>query len=212
LQAHKKLISTDDDDIIVMRTNRHYCEVLNVMNSLASCHHSCLEVKIERQKEREKEREKEQEKEKEVNGTGGKKSYRYDDDVDAREAIRLYTECLRERQIVLGENHPDTLLTTNNLAGVYITLERFELAAPLLVQAFSKRLIVLGENHPETLVSMFCLGMLYDKEASTVVSAGHHSKDMAKGLYETCLVKRCQILGENHPETERVRNALIRLN
>ena len=35
---------------------------------------------------------------------------------DAREALRLFTELLPDRERVLGRDHPDTLTTRNNIA------------------------------------------------------------------------------------------------
>ena len=37
---------------------------------------------------------------------------------DAREALRLFTELLPDRERVLGRDHPDTLTTRNNIAAL----------------------------------------------------------------------------------------------
>lgn len=113
-------------------------------------------------------------------------------------AERLYQRCLMNRQEVLGENHPDTLVTTNNLGGLYLCKKQYSLALPLIVQSFSKRRVVLGETHPETLTSMFTLALLYDQQQDD-------SRELAKELFEDCLTKRRTVLGENHPDTIRAR-------
>ncbi len=167
-------------------------ETLQMMHSLALCLHHSVEAKIEKEVQEKNVHEKQR-------YSHGRK---YQNDVDARESEKLYSQCLTLRQSILGENHPDTLLTAHNLGGVYLTVCKFQLAAPLLVQAFSKRREVLGENHPETMTSMYCLGLLYEREGVK----GNIEK--ARELFEECLKQRSQVLGINHPETCRVRKSL----
>ena len=40
-----------------------------------------------------------------------------------RDAEVLYKQCLDKKKEVLGENHPDTLMTMNNLAEVVLKLQ-----------------------------------------------------------------------------------------
>jgi hypothetical protein len=50
------------------------------------------------------------------------------------EAITLYTATLAGRERVLGPDHPDTLLSRNNLAAAYHAVGRTEEANALLRQ------------------------------------------------------------------------------
>ena len=50
------------------------------------------------------------------------------------EAEPLYVECLQKKKVVLGENHPSTLSSINNLAGLYESQGRYDEAEPLYVE------------------------------------------------------------------------------
>ncbi len=52
---------------------------------------------------------------------------------------------------MLGEEHPDTALSLNNLAMLYQDQGKYEQAEPLLQQALAMRQRVLGEEHPQSL-------------------------------------------------------------
>lgn len=67
-------------------------------------------------------------------------------------------EALRARRQVLGDDHPLTLSSMNNLAGLYQTMGRGEAAEPLLREVLERKSRVLGEDDPETLVSRINLG------------------------------------------------------
>jgi hypothetical protein len=41
------------------------------------------------------------------------------------DALPLFLETLQRRKAKLGPDHPDTLITTNNLAGAYIEIQRW---------------------------------------------------------------------------------------
>jgi hypothetical protein len=53
---------------------------------------------------------------------------------------------------VLGEGHPDTLSSRNNLAGAYQAAGRLGEAIPLYEAALAGLVRVLGEDHPDTRV------------------------------------------------------------
>ncbi len=48
----------------------------------------------------------------------------------------------------LGENHPDTATSLNNLANLYLHQGKYEQAEPLYIQTLELRKQFLGENHP----------------------------------------------------------------
>ena len=55
---------------------------------------------------------------------------------------------------MLGETHPDTLVSLNLLATIYFYSERFDKAEELYSECLEKRKALLGENHPLSLATM----------------------------------------------------------
>ena len=72
---------------------------------------------------------------------------------------------------VLGDDHPDTLHTMNNLAIVYRRQGRYEESVPLYVETLQIMKRVLGEEHPSTLFSINNLADLY--HTGPVRGSGH---------------------------------------
>ena len=62
---------------------------------------------------------------------------------------------------MLGQEHPDTLTSVNNLAFLYQAQGRYGEAEPLLRRALEARERVLGPEHPHTLTSVNNLAVLY---------------------------------------------------
>jgi len=99
---------------------------------------------------------------------------------------------LELRQQRLGEEHPDTLTSMNNLAntlkaqGDHAGARRLEES----VLEVSRR--VLGEEHPDTLSSMGNLAL-------TLWNQGDHAG--ARRLFESVLEVSQRVLGEEHPDT-----------
>ena len=69
----------------------------------------------------------------------------------------LVADCER----VLGETHPDTLTSRNNLARAYRDAGRLDEAIPLFERTLADRERVLGETHPDTLTSRNNLAYAY---------------------------------------------------
>lgn len=55
------------------------------------------------------------------------------------------------RRSVLGEEHPDTLVSIINLATLYHVQTKYGVAEPLYKSAFNIQKRKLGESHPDTL-------------------------------------------------------------
>jgi tetratricopeptide (TPR) repeat protein len=82
------------------------------------------------------------------------------------EAAKPHLErALEIRWEQLGEEHPATLASLNQLGMLFSNWGRYEEAEPLLVRALDLRRRVLGEEHPETLESLSDLGWQYMCEA-----------------------------------------------
>ena len=76
-------------------------------------------------------------------------------------AIDTGTRVLADSVRVLGEDHPQTLTSRNNLANAYRAAGRLGEAIPLYEQTLTDRLRVLGEDHPQTLTSRSNLAYAY---------------------------------------------------
>ena len=62
---------------------------------------------------------------------------------------------------MLGEEHPDTLISMGNLASTYMNQGRWKEAEELQAQELEICSRVLGEEHPDTLTSMGNLASTY---------------------------------------------------
>ena len=71
----------------------------------------------------------------------------------AKEEIKL-TKDLEQMKISLGEIHPSTLHTMNDLAAIYQHQGKYRDAEVLLKQCLDMMMVVLGESHPDTLAAM----------------------------------------------------------
>ncbi len=113
--------------------------------------------------------------------------------------IPLLEAVLARYEQALGDTHPDTLASRNNLASAYESAGDLERAIPLLEAVLTQRERVLGDTHPDTLASR-------DNLASTYQSAGDLGR--AIPLHEATLTQREQALGDTHPDTLISRNNL----
>jgi tetratricopeptide (TPR) repeat protein len=77
------------------------------------------------------------------------------------QAIEYGQGLAADRERVLGETHPDTLTSRNNLATAYRAAGRLDEAIPLLERTLADRERVLGETHPDTLTSRNNLAAAY---------------------------------------------------
>jgi hypothetical protein len=63
----------------------------------------------------------------------------------------LFKEALTGRQRELGDDHPDTLESKNDLAVLYKEQARYEESEKLLLEALEGRRLKLGDAHPHTI-------------------------------------------------------------
>ncbi|WP_328670492.1 FxSxx-COOH system tetratricopeptide repeat protein [Streptomyces sp. NBC_00328] len=92
----------------------------------------------------------------------------------------------------LGDDHPDTLTSRNNLAAACESVGDLERAIPLFEQALTDSQRVLGDDHPNTLVSRNNLAGAYQ-------AAG--DLERAIPLFEQTLTDRVRLLGNDHSDT-----------
>ncbi|MET8582913.1 FxSxx-COOH system tetratricopeptide repeat protein [Streptomyces collinus] len=115
------------------------------------------------------------------------------------QTIALRKAILAQEVRVLGDIHPDTLVTRHNLAHAYGAAGDLERAIPLFETTLTQKLQVRGETHPGTLITRNQLAAAYQ-------AAG--DLERAIPLYETTLTQQVQVLGETHPSTLITRNNL----
>ncbi|TRV53305.1 MAG: tetratricopeptide repeat protein [Microcystis panniformis Mp_MB_F_20080800_S26D] len=118
------------------------------------------------------------------------------------EAIPLAEQALAIIKQQLGDNHPLTAQSLNNLALLYDSQGRYSEAEPLYKEALAIWKQQLGDNHPDTATSLNNLAALYRVQ-------GRYSE--AEPLYKQALAIRKQQLGDNHPDTATSLNNLALL-
>jgi hypothetical protein len=100
---------------------------------------------------------------------------------------------------VLGDEHPDTLVSANNLADAYTTAGRLDAAVPLLERTLADRRRILGDHHPQTVISAGNLAGAYFLD-------GH--RDRALALAEQAHTTALRALGLDHPQTLKMAQLL----
>ena len=108
----------------------------------------------------------------------------------AAEATHGQASSLRNQ--VLGPEHPSTLTSMSNLAGVLDSQGKYEEAEAMNRQTLARREKVLGPEHLDTLTSVYCLAHLLAK-----VQRFNESSM----LYERVCTRYRAVLGNDHPTT-----------
>ncbi|KAG9201760.1 hypothetical protein G6514_005376 [Epicoccum nigrum] len=108
-------------------------------------------------------------------------------------AGELFVQVIETTKRVLGDEHPNTLLSIGNLASTYRNQGRWNEAEKLFVQVIETRKRVLGDEHPDTFLSMSNL-------AYTLWSQSSYKEAVA--LIELCFQLRKHVLGRQHPDTQ----------
>ena len=80
----------------------------------------------------------------------------------------MYLEELNASRRVLGDEHPDTLTSISNLAGLYQSQGRYEEAEPLYLECIKGRRRILGNKHPDTISTIYNLGDMYRTQGDMV--------------------------------------------
>ncbi|MEU6368308.1 tetratricopeptide repeat protein [Streptomyces sp. NPDC046931] len=114
-------------------------------------------------------------------------------------AIPLLGAMLAWCEGVLGDTHPNTLNSRNNLALAYEEGGDLSRAIPLHEATLAQYERVLGDTHPDTLQSR-----------NNLAGAYKMAGDLARAisLHEAALAQRKRVLGDTHPDTLQSRNNL----
>ena len=107
-------------------------------------------------------------------------------------ALKMDVAALAAQQELLGKEHPDTLVTMNNLAVVLRRRGKYEEAEEMHRQALGPQETVLGKENPDTLTSMNNLALVLGDQGKYEEAEEMHRQ--ALGLQET-------VLGKEHPDT-----------
>ncbi len=110
----------------------------------------------------------------------------------AEKAIGLFTKARATFTAKLGPDHPDTMMSMNNLAEGYHYAGKYDRALPLLEETLALRKAKLGPDHRDTLMSMNHLADGYRLTGKY---------DRALPLYEETLALRKSKLGPDHRDT-----------
>jgi eukaryotic-like serine/threonine-protein kinase len=112
-------------------------------------------------------------------------------------ALSLEMRTLEQRRRVLGEEHPDTLISICNVGAYLSGLGRNKEAEPYYREALDKSRRVRGDDDMETLTCISNMGRLLLDE---------NKLSEAEPYYREALVGRRRVLGELHEETLRSLN------
>jgi tetratricopeptide (TPR) repeat protein len=114
----------------------------------------------------------------------------------------LYRQALEVRERVLGGEHPDTLVSVNNLAHVLYREGDYEGAEPLYRRALAANERVSGREHPSTLLNVNNLALLLYGKGDFMG---------AESLHRRALEANERVLGKEHPSTLLSLNNLAEL-
>jgi tetratricopeptide (TPR) repeat protein len=103
-----------------------------------------------------------------------------------------HRKALSLRKEMLGPEHPDTLTSMSNLAGVLVLQGKYEDAEAINRQGLVLREKVLGHEHPDTLTSTSNLALVLGSQGKY---------EDAEAMNQQTLAQREKVLGLEHPDT-----------
>ena len=68
--------------------------------------------------------------------------------------VKIIYYCLEKQKSLLRIDHPETLSTMNNLAGVYDNQAKYDEAEELYIECLEKQKSLFGIDHPDSLSTM----------------------------------------------------------
>ena len=103
----------------------------------------------------------------------------------------MHRSALAIRRKALGEEHPHTAVSYNNLAGNLAAQGKYAEAEAMHRRALAILLKALGEDHPDTATS-------YNNLAATLRDQGKYAE--AEAMHRRALAIRLKALREGHPD------------
>jgi tetratricopeptide (TPR) repeat protein len=117
------------------------------------------------------------------------------------EAEQMFHQLLGDQQRILGDEHPDTMVSQRVLARLTGLQGRYQQAERMYRRLLADRQRLLGDEHPETLATRFGL-------AGMVERVGTYAE--AERMFRELLGAQQRILGEDHQECLEIRSGLGR--
>ncbi|MFK0183103.1 tetratricopeptide repeat protein [Streptomyces rubiginosohelvolus] len=108
-----------------------------------------------------------------------------------QQAVALLRRAVDGMTAILGEDHPDRLAVTHNLAGAYVSAGHVGRAVEMYEYVRERQAQLLGPDHPDTIVTAGNLAHAYQ-------SLGDISR--ALDVYQYVLETQLRVLGEAHPQ------------
>jgi tetratricopeptide (TPR) repeat protein len=105
---------------------------------------------------------------------------------------QMHQHAFEGRIKVLGKEHPDTLMSMNDLASLLESQGKYDEAEPIYRQTLQLSEKVLGKEHPGTLTSINNLAFLLESQGKY---------DEAEPIYRQTLQLTQKVLGKEHPDT-----------
>jgi len=116
----------------------------------------------------------------------------YRDYADDDNALRIFEKVKEIREGILGEDHPDTAETYNNIAFMYSKLNEYAMALEWNQKALVIKEKVLGKEHPDTATTYNNIAFMYGEQGEYASALEWHQK---------ALVIKEKVLGLDHPDT-----------
>ena len=108
------------------------------------------------------------------------------------EALEWYQRALEGKEKALGNDHPSTLSTVNNMASVFDNQGEYHKALKWYQRALDGMEKTLGNDHPDTLTAVHNMASVFDNQ-------GKYHK--ALEWYQRALDGREKAVGNDHPDT-----------
>jgi serine/threonine-protein kinase len=111
---------------------------------------------------------------------------------DHEKSLAYLQEALLISQAVNGPDHPDTLETLKNIAGVHMMMGELDRAEAMHEEIYRRQVNLLGPDHPDTIGSLNSLG---------IVDQWQREYETARDKYQESLDKAIRVLGERDTRT-----------
>jgi tetratricopeptide (TPR) repeat protein len=119
-----------------------------------------------------------------------------------QESAAMLLQAIETREVVSGNEHPDTINDLSSLADVYIYQGRLDDAASLEERILRMRENLLGNDHPDTITTLSNLAAVYSQQQGRL--------DEALQIDQQVLEKRMALLGPRHVDTMNTLSRLAR--
>lgn len=122
------------------------------------------------------------------------------------ELLKLYQKRYSIQCRTMGEKDINTLATMHDIARTYYYLGNYQMALAVCEEAYGLQVSVLGENHNSTRDTQQTLGRIRKalKKANSLSEGLRQALSQIEIRYDGL----CQSLGKEHPETQKVWEAL----